>query len=296
MNFDLGTVNGTMLSRLMIGIVREAIELFAKLRQSNEVVEKPSIAGTGQDIYTTVDLALQLHYVSVLSGLFPEFGIIAEEVGYKRSCTRASGESHFTIDAIDGTKAFVREQADNVGTMIALTHNGSVISAWIGDLNNGDIFGYSYGEPIVYLIQKNGVHRPLNLLQRLPLAESFIHCGDEAHQYPEPYVQLLNPETRPFKGMIITRGSIGIQMTRLWKGEVGAILLNASHNTPWDWNPIIGISLQLGFFFLSWDSDQEKFLVQSASPILETSDVGAPFLVIHKSRLAEFNQHMGYDT
>jgi hypothetical protein len=52
-----------------------------------------------------------------------------------------------------------------------------------------------------------------------------------------------------FKKWEIQGGSIGIWMARLWKRELGAALLLANTETPWDSAPVIGISQALGYGF-----------------------------------------------
>lgn len=53
-----------------------------------------------------------------------------------------------------------------------------------------------------------------------------------------------------FKNYEISGGSIGIWAARLWKREVSGLLIDKAWETPWDANPIIGISRKLGYAFL----------------------------------------------
>ena len=78
-------------------------------------------------------------------------------------------------------------------------------------------------------------------------------------------------------------------MARLWKGEVGAAVLNPGHETPWDMCPIIGISLQMGFAFLRANAADklERFI---PSPVRETRRNEIDILIVHESRLGELGE------
>lgn len=63
-----------------------------------------------------------------------------------------------------------------------------------------------------------------------------------------------------FKKREIQGGSVGIWMARLWKREVGAALLPANTETPWDSAPVIGISQKLGYgFYRFQDAKWERY-------------------------------------
>ena len=65
----------------------------------------------------------------------------------------ASGAgTFFTVDPLDGTKAFVRRQSHGVGTMVALVEQGRVVSAYVGDINTQEIYGYRPGSRAVHRI------------------------------------------------------------------------------------------------------------------------------------------------
>ena len=76
-----------------------------------------------------------------------------------------------------------------------------------------------------------------------------------------------------------------MEFTRLWKGEVGGIFIRPGATTPWDFNPIFGISRHMGFKFLRIGPDG---LHEVDMPVLR--DMGSldhELLVVHQSRVHE---------
>ena len=66
---------------------------------------------------------------------------------------------------------------------------------------------------------------------------------------------LFDPEDRLFRSFEITSGSVGIQFSRLWKDEVGGLVFRAGAVTPWDHNPVYGITHRMGYVFLEITPD-----------------------------------------
>ena len=92
-----------------------------------------------------------------------------------------------------------------------------------------------------------------------------------------------------FKMYEVGSGGIGLSMARLWKGEIGGVILRAGHDAPWDLNPVIGISKQMGFRFFRILHDDSIFW-EAMSSLRTTIERHYETLVIHKSRWPEFVQ------
>src|SRR5262249_24464765 len=150
----------------------------------------------------------------------------------------------FTVDPLDGTKAFIRRQSHGVGTMVALVEQGQVVSAYIGDINTHEIYGYRPGSRTVHRISEYEISEQLRHVDN-PIAEQYALLRDPPDAYSPPSRALL----RSFKPYEVEGGSIGIWLARLWKREIGAALMLPGVETPWDTAPIIGISNMLGYRF-----------------------------------------------
>jgi len=92
-----------------------------------------------------------------------------------------------------------------------------------------------------------------------------------------------------FDNYQITCGSIGITTAKLWKGEVGAAVLSGTKSTPWDENPVIGMSMRLGFvgYLLLHNKGHERILSTDLGPSDERRNTDYDLLLIHASRRAE---------
>ena len=90
-----------------------------------------------------------------------------------------------------------------------------------------------------------------------------------------------------FKKYQVGSGGIGISMARLWKGEVGGIVLSPNNDTPWDLNPVVGISKQMGFKFIPM-LDDDSIHQELMPALITTTRRSYELLVIHKSRFDEF--------
>jgi fructose-1,6-bisphosphatase/inositol monophosphatase family enzyme len=175
------------------------------------------------------------------------YGIVAEEDAL--SIEPQNGiTGYFTVDPLDGTKAFIRRQSQGVGTMVALVDEGRVQSAYIGDVNTQEIYGFRPGSFNVHRISEyetaERLERPASQASELT-----ILLRDAERTYATSSQELIGR----FKKWEIQGGSIGIWMARLWKREVGAALLLANTETPWDSAPVVGISQALGYGFYRYE-------------------------------------------
>ena len=242
-NYQLGAVNGHIVGVVAKEMVRRAIVAIRKEQDAFKVSKKAGYTGKMDDVFTSADRAAQDIYLKLLRENFPLCGVVAEEDKLR---IEPSGECRavWTVDPLDGTKAFIREQSHGVGTMISLVQDGEVICAYIGDVNTQECFGYRPGSSKVHRITRLDIAKPL---RHKPLNEGKLYA---LLRYPPASY---GPKTRRLLKRCdnhqVDGGSIGTWIARLWKREVGAVFLTPGMETPWDAAPILGISLKLGYAF-----------------------------------------------
>src|SRR6185295_2926270 len=116
--------------------VRRAMTIIRNERQIFEATAKQGHAGSMDDVFTSADTKAQDVYIKSLRECFPDYAILAEEdTVAARAAAPTQPGVFFTVDPLDGTKAFVRRQSHGVGTMVALVERGQVVSAYVGDIN-----------------------------------------------------------------------------------------------------------------------------------------------------------------
>jgi fructose-1,6-bisphosphatase/inositol monophosphatase family enzyme len=97
-----------------------------------------------------------------------------------------------------------------------------------------------------------------------------------------------NRDSCRFRNIEIGGGSIGIAMARLWKGEVGAYILDPGMQAPWDIVPVYGISRKLGFVYLAIEPELPLRLAPlEIVPSKEKFVIDRPHMVVHASRMDE---------
>lgn len=276
----IGVLMREMVRRASIAIHRE------RLSFSFEITEKTVDYKTKEDFLTSADTAAQNVYLSCIKEWFPNYGVIAEEdnlsVPPKESC-----KFFFTIDPLDGTKAFIRKQSQAISTMISLVHGHEVISVAIGDIMTGEIY---YFRP-----ESNRVHRIHTLFNKveklLPvlgttttLSETYLLAREDIRIHSEKIQKITDPSNpeRAFKSILIESGSIGTMFARLWKGEVGGILLPPGQTTPWDFNPIFGISQKLGYV---WGEINGNTFTKVEHSALRDNKTLGEILVVHGTHM-----------
>lgn len=247
----LGFVNGHAVGRILKEAVRRACVAIRNERDRFEAQSKLHYSGTMDDVVTSADLKAQEIYERTFRECFPDCGIIAEELGLviapKNGCT-----AYFTVDPLDGTKAYVRRQSHGVSTMVALVDCGRVIAAYVGDVNAEEVYGFRPGSDFVHRITR------LDNFERLNDVEAWKRSVFETtallrHPFEEhaPQTQAMIKRFRTYEVM---GSSIGTWSARLWKGEVGALVLKPGYETPWDDTPVAGISRKLGFEYLRFEN------------------------------------------
>lgn len=283
-----GNVNPHVIGIVMKELVRRAIVAIRARRFMFEAHAKPDWAGNLNDVVTTADRDAQSIYMKVLRECFPDIGVVAEEGDVNVGCRIPGAVVFFTVDPLDGTKAFVRKQSHGIGTMLSLVADGEVIAAYVGDVMTQEVFGYRPDSPNVYRVSEFDRPEHLRIDAGVKLSRQNVLLRAAPHRYPAGLRRAVrtSDEGGPFKGIEVTGGSIGTSMARLWKGEVGAAALLPGADTPWDMCPIVGICRRLGFVFLR-DAEDGPLSLWDPPVAAETQRRRHGVLVVHESRLDE---------
>jgi fructose-1,6-bisphosphatase/inositol monophosphatase family enzyme len=287
-----GSLNGHSTGIIMKELVRRAINTIRNQRFIFEATAKLSYDGEMDDLVTSADKAAQTVYEKSLKECFPFYGIVGEENNLHIPCSLTDPhEYYFTVDPLDGTKAFARRQSHGVGTMIALVRDGEVIGAFIGDIMTQEIYGFRPGSNKVHRISEFDHAEELSIDPDKKLKDQYLLLRKAPSQYSGAVEVMVGKDA--FRGIEVSGGSIGIMMARLWKGEVGAVILDKGHNTPWDWAPVLGITEQLNFVFIKIHPDGcGEFIEPTVSD--ETEKVDYETLIVHTSRLKEVRQFLTF--
>lgn len=267
---EFGSINGHIAGSLMKEAARRAMLAIRKERFRFETEVKGRGPGGAPDLFTTADRAAQRVYVKLLRDWFEGCGIVAEEEELR---VPGRGPLWFTVDPLDGTSAFVRRQSHGIGTMLALCHEDEVIGAVVGDVMTEEVYAWRPGSERVWRISEFGIPEQMGVDPERLLADQWALVQGPPRDWPH---------LECFEGWETMAGSIGIGFARLWKGEVGGVLMHPQTLTPWDLCPVVGISQVLGFVFLTPDGAPWRLDVQrrvQSSP--------GQLLCVHRSRLEE---------
>jgi len=285
---NYGQMNAHAIGFVMKEMVRRAIEAIRAERFAFEVHAKEGHGGEMDDIFTSADKAAQGIYVKMIREAFPGYGIVAEEDHLHVDADPEIG-MYFTVDPLDGTKAFERRQSHGVGTMIALVRDTDVIAAYVGDVMTREVYGFRPESSKIHRISENGFGRMLCADELKPLAKQNILIRERPERH-SPLVKrmiALPDEAGLFKDIEIATGSIGVSTARLWKGEVGAVLLKPKFETPWDCAPVYGICKQLGFEMFVQNQSGDWWMDGDWRAFDRTRPIDHEQLIIHRSRVAE---------
>lgn len=283
----LGAVNDHILGHIMRDAVIRGMDAIRQARFEHVISVKGSMPDGRPDIVTNADVAAQARIKKKLEQCFPDFGLIGEEAELRKDCKLDGVDAFFTIDPLDGTQAFARLQSHGFGPMISLVIDGRVVGVCIGDAMTEELYYYRPNSRHVHRLHHNEPASTLHIDEHKSLSEQFVLLRS-APDYHSPFVQeLIRPRDHGghFYGMNITNGSIGLSTARLWKGEVGMQVLLPSKLTPWDSNPIIGISLMLGFVFLRVEADGQLTPFEP-TPVKEIGRWDFETIIVHQSNLA----------
>src|SRR4029079_1003558 len=150
-----GELNGHAVGIILKELVRRALTTIRNERQIFEATAKRGHSGSMDDVFTSADTKAQAVYVKSLRECFPHHAIIAEEGSLADPlATSVPPDAFFTVDPLDGTKAFVRRQSHGVGTMLALVEQAQVTAAYVGDVNTHEIYGYRPGSRLVHRVSE----------------------------------------------------------------------------------------------------------------------------------------------
>jgi len=235
----------------MENMVKKAIVIIQDEASHFSQKTKTHYSGSEDDLVTSADIKAQAMYVEDIQTLFPGEGLIGEENGL--NIEAEVGYGYFTIDPLDGTKAFGRLQSTGGGRMIAHVQNGIVDAICIGDINTGEIYGFGPGhEPTR---TRFGVKTVLKIDTSISLNKKYVILRDNPKHFPDVLQKMLDIETGGlFKDMEITSGSIGLNVARLWKNETAMLIFKTnSFDTPWDNTPIIGMNKVLDIVHIKFD-------------------------------------------
>ena len=243
------------------------------------------------DFVTEVDRAAQDTYLRQLGECFPDFGIVAEEFGYRTPCYVKDHEIFFTIDGIDGTRAFLDQRSKGIGTAIALVYDGEVIASYTANVLTNELYYYRPESDNTHRLGDFGQRRLLQIDARKRLFNQDVLLRNGPTHY-SPLVQRMARGGREgglFEDVQIEGGSIAVFMMRLWNGDVGGVVLHVGSQKPWDIVPVIGLSWRLGFVFMRIESEGNALTEFEPTVSMETVLWNHETLIVHKSRLEEIS-------
>lgn len=243
---NMGVLNGHSVGRILKEAVRRAATVIRAERQTFEQHSKQGYGGTMDDVFTSADRAAQEVYLRTFRECFPGCGVLGEEDSLSLPA-EAPITAYFTVDPIDGTRAFIRRQSHGISTMVALVDGGEVISAYVGDVSSNEVYGFRPGSERVHRITNLDAFETLSPREVCPATLDEVH--GLLRDPPEAYSDATQALVKQFKNYEIMGSSIGTWAARQWKGEVGAVIYAPGYETPWDTTPVIGICKKLG---LSW--------------------------------------------
>ena len=282
---NVGSINGHVIGRVLKETVRRAGVVIRNETTIFEAHTKESYSGTMDDVFTSANKKAQDIYLRTFKECFPLCGVIAEEDSLT---IKASGKctTYFTVDPLDGTKAYVRRQSHGVATMVAMVDKGEIISAYIGDINTDEVYGYRPGSDKVFRITRLDAFEQLEpglKLKKLSDSQCLLRNPIDSHS---PLTQTL---VRKFKNHEVMGSSIGTWTARLWKKEITALMLQPGWETPWDSTPVIGITLKLGYVFMRPEKDKKgnpTWKEYKPNIIKEKEWRAHDTLIIHKNNLS----------
>lgn len=287
-----GEMNEHNVGIIMRDLTRRMMGYIDSKRFDFEAKQKIGYTGNLDDWFTDVDTGAQKEFIRLLKENFPGYGIIAEEDDFFLECTIPGKSLYFTIDPLDGTKAFRRKQSHGFGTMIALIDGEEVIAACIGDVPTGEMYYFRPKSDNVHHMTRRNQPQGFNGPDAgKPLSDRYALIREHPEVYHPLVQRILKPHGKGLvKGFQTADGSIGVSMARLWKDEVAMAILVKGTQTPWDWAPVLGISKKLGFKFFHTADDGTGFtaiLPYEPKIHLKTTSTDYDIIVMHPRYEAE---------
>ncbi len=249
--------------------------------------------GEMDDVVTSADTFAQALYLNFFKERYPHISVLGEEDALHYIPEGGSISLRFTVDPLDGTKAFRRQQSYGVGTMVALIHQGEVIASFVGDVLSGEIF---YHVPHIQGVFLSMDRRPPRPLAGIPFTAPHklnVLLKQRPDEYDSPIIRALL--ARPadgglFKDIEISSGSIGLKIARLLKGEIAGLVMAKVWNTPWDTAPVVGLCREAGFVFLRVNAEGTGFERFETTITTEKYKIEHDQLIIHESHLGELGK------
>ncbi len=293
---NYGPMNAHVIGTLLREMMSQAIAAIWTRRKKFDKEVKQNEHKPGKlDYVTDADLAAQAAIVRQIGERFPGYGIVAEEK-FRRPCTLEGMPLYFTVDPNDGTNAFERRQSEGFGPMIALCTSDEVIACAIGDAMTSEIYYYRPESAKVHRMCLRDCQPELLVIDPVrKLCDQYVLLRDNPNAFDNPLFSIAQARRYGglFKEITVLGGGIGVGMARLFKGEVGAYVMNANMQMPWDLMPVWGMSHQLGFIWLAYDEQTEKWFRREIKPSVDPIRFNEPTIVIHGSRRQEFNSWVG---
>lgn len=273
---------------IMRDVVQRAMTIIRTWRFTHTSEAKETAYKKEMDLVTNADKAAQVVYLKILRECFPDCGIVAEEGELSLPGTNGF---YFTVDPLDGTKAYGRLENTGISTMLSLVHGDDIVAVYIGDVMTGDLYYYRPHSSKVHLIDPASGLYELHGRYRAPLAGEHLLLRDPLDQYAPELARLMaQGNGRPLcRGYDVAGGSIGVGFARLWTGSVGALALRPGTQTPWDLCPVLGISRKLGFRFVDLEATCAVGRIVEAPlrPSRENQRTSSTTLVFHQDNSAE---------
>lgn len=235
--YGLGPVNGHVVGR----VLKEAVRRATVTIHNERLMYPKGGRGGVEDALVSANTKAQEIYRRTFRECFPYCQVTNLE---NPSITGRS--AYFTVACLNGGKAYIRHQLNGVGTMVAMVYEGKVISAYVGSVDTKEVYGYHPGSKEVYRITRFDTFENLGNQGWGDLSKTYALLYGHVQDYSFATTRQLSR----FENYEVNSLSGGIGITKLWKGEVGALFLKSGWETPWDSTPIIGISINLGYVFL----------------------------------------------
>ena len=280
---DMKITQENILRSLMFDVVEVIREEASIYTQESKQGYDPS----REDLVTSADKKAQALYVERIKINFPGFGIVGEEEGLNIEPAPSHLGKRFIIDPVDGTGAFARDQSHGVGSMLAMVVGDEVVSAYVSDINTGELFGYYGDGPVTRT--RFGVEKPLVFDSVTSLSKQFALLLKPVHKYPSRIVEMVMETSLGglCKEYEVSGGSIGILFSRLWKGEVGIMVTAPGYNTPWDCAPFVGINRKLGIIRIVVDQNTGEIVVRDLNVPLSVQKKNYFEVFVHESKAKE---------
>lgn len=276
------------LGEFMLRMTKQAIKIAQEEAATFSRIVKTSYSGVDDDLVTSADLKIQAFHVPEIKEWDAAGGLIGEE-----KALRVEPENgfllgrYFTDDPVDDTKAYGRRQSTGVSSMLAHVDRGNVDAVCLGDINTGEI--YQFAPDLPPTRTRFGVQTPLQPNIEAKLGQLYVLLDNPPDVFPGVLQKMIRKDKGGiFKDMEVTSGSIGITVARIWKGEVGMIVMKPnSFNTPWDSTPLIGMNKILGIKHLRLDPVTLEIYEFEPELPLEVKRKEYVEILVHETRAAE---------